>query len=63
MPVSEAAGVWNGWLAPEDYPKVVNPASGQLYTANSRQLLNAGSESSAMAASIWAPAPIRYAKT
>ncbi|WP_348698719.1 penicillin acylase family protein [Duganella fentianensis] len=44
MAVSEAAGVWTGWLAPEEYPKVVNPASGQLYTANSRQLLNAGSD-------------------
>jgi penicillin amidase len=40
----DQAGVWQGWLAPEEYPKVVNPASGQLATANSRQLAGAGAE-------------------
>ncbi|MFC4932277.1 penicillin acylase family protein [Massilia sp. GCM10023247] len=30
---------WSGLLAPEDYPRVVNPPGGQLWTANSRQLL------------------------
>jgi penicillin amidase len=40
----DAAGVWTGWLAPDEYPKVVNPASGQVATANSRQLLGKGSE-------------------
>ena len=25
-----------GWLAPEDYPLVVNPASGALWSANAR---------------------------
>ena len=40
----DPAGVWDGWLAPADYPKVVNPASGQIATANSRQLLGKGSE-------------------
>ena len=27
---------WNGWLAPESYPRIVNPAPGQLWTANAR---------------------------
>ena len=27
---------FTGWLAPQDYPRVFNPASGQLQTANSR---------------------------
>jgi penicillin amidase len=40
----DAAGVWTGWLAPDEYPKVVNPASGQVATANSRQLLGKGSD-------------------
>ncbi|UTY59039.1 penicillin acylase family protein [Massilia sp. erpn] len=35
---------WSGWLAPQDYPVVRNPASGQLHTANSRQLLGPGAE-------------------
>jgi penicillin amidase len=37
-------GVWQGWLTPAEYPKVVNPANGQLATANSRQLAGAGAE-------------------
>lgn len=40
----DSAGVWDGWLAPADYPKVVNPAGGQLATANSRQLAGAGAQ-------------------
>lgn len=28
--------VWDGWLAPEEYPVVKNPASGRLWTANAR---------------------------
>jgi penicillin amidase len=40
----DQAGVWTGWLAPGEYPKVVNPAGGQLATANSRQLANAGAQ-------------------
>jgi penicillin amidase len=35
---------WDRALAPADYPKLVNPASGQLSTANSRQLMGAGAE-------------------
>ena len=27
---------WDGWLAPEDYPVVTDPPSGQLWTANAR---------------------------
>ncbi len=27
---------WNGWVEPEDYPRVVNPASGTLWSANNR---------------------------
>jgi penicillin amidase len=29
---------WDGFLAPNQHPRVVNPAGGQLVTANSRQL-------------------------
>jgi len=42
LTADDAAGVWQGWLAPADYPKVVNPAEGHLATANSRQLAGAG---------------------
>jgi len=27
---------WQGWLAPEDYPRVVDPPDGQLWSANNR---------------------------
>ena len=33
---------WDGLLAPEDYPRIVNPAAGQLWTANSRPLMGPG---------------------
>jgi penicillin amidase len=42
MSVDDPAGVWQGWLAPDEYPKVVNPAHGHLGTANSRQLAGSG---------------------
>ena len=29
-------GGWTGWRAPEEYPRVVDPASGRLWTANAR---------------------------
>ena len=35
---------WDGALAPADYPKVVNPPSGQLSSANSRQLMGTGAQ-------------------
>lgn len=44
LSADDKAGVWDGWLTPAEYPKVVNPASGQLATANSRQLAGAGAE-------------------
>lgn len=42
LTADDAAGQWQGWLAPAEYPKVVNPPQGQLGTANSRQLAGAG---------------------
>jgi penicillin amidase len=44
LTADDPAGVWQGWLPPADYPKVVNPATGHLATANSRQLAGAGAE-------------------
>jgi len=35
---------WDGFLAPGEHPRVVNPAGGQLVTANSRQLAGAEAE-------------------
>ncbi|MDX1498573.1 MAG: penicillin acylase family protein [Woeseiaceae bacterium] len=32
---SDTAG-WDGWLAPADYPRIVNPADGRIWTANAR---------------------------
>ena len=32
---SDAHG-WQGWLAAKDYPRIVNPASGRIWSANSR---------------------------
>ncbi|MFC2144374.1 penicillin acylase family protein [Acidobacteriota bacterium] len=38
VPTSWADGShgWDGWLAPEDYPRVINPANGIIWTANAR---------------------------
>jgi penicillin amidase len=38
VPTSWADGTrrWDGWLAPEDYPRVVDPPSGRIWTANAR---------------------------
>jgi penicillin amidase len=40
VPTSWADGSrrWDGWLAPADVPKVVDPPSGRLWTANNRQV-------------------------
>jgi penicillin amidase len=27
---------WDGWLSPEEYPRIVDPAEGRLWTANAR---------------------------
>ena len=32
---SKGAG-WHGWLAPDEYPRVVNPVSGRIWSANAR---------------------------
>ncbi|MEM9208886.1 MAG: penicillin acylase family protein [Pseudomonadota bacterium] len=29
-------GGWQGWLSPDDFPRVINPASGRIWTANAR---------------------------
>ncbi len=38
LPSSWADGThkWDGWLTPEEYPKVIDPESGQIWTANAR---------------------------
>lgn len=38
LPSSWADGSrrWEGWLPPEEYPRIVNPSSGRIWTANSR---------------------------
>jgi penicillin amidase len=38
VPVSWADGRsgWDGWLAPEEYPRVVDPPAGRIFTANAR---------------------------
>ncbi|WP_338763996.1 penicillin acylase family protein [Massilia sp. METH4] len=41
-PLADGMAGWQGWLRPEEYPRVVNPAGGQLVTANSRQLAGPG---------------------
>jgi penicillin G amidase len=42
--VGEDGSTWNGMLPPQDYPRVVNPADGQLSTANNRQLMGAAEQ-------------------
>jgi penicillin G amidase len=34
----EPGGGWTGWRALEDYPRIVDPASGRLWSANARTL-------------------------
>jgi penicillin amidase len=38
VPQSWADGArgWSGWLAPSEYPRIVNPESGRIWTANAR---------------------------
>jgi penicillin amidase len=40
VPTSWADGTrrWEGWLRPEEYPRIVDPPSGRLWTANARVL-------------------------
>lgn len=42
FPLEQGVPTWNALLAPQRYPRVVNPADGQLTTANSRQLMGEG---------------------
>ncbi|MEX5744155.1 penicillin acylase family protein [Massilia sp. X63] len=42
FPLEEGAPTWSALLAPQAYPRVVNPAGGQITTANSRQLMGEG---------------------
>jgi penicillin amidase len=32
----EEGSGWVGWLRPQDYPRIVNPSSGRIWTANAR---------------------------
>ena len=37
LPVNwSEGGEWNGWLSPDEYPRIVNPESGRIWTANAR---------------------------
>jgi len=38
VPTSWADGSrgWNGWLAPEEYPRIIDPPAGRIWTANAR---------------------------
>ena len=42
FPLEDGVPTWSARLAPERYPRVVNPADGQITTANSRQLMGEG---------------------
>ena len=46
LPASWADGTrrWDGWLAPGEYPRVVDPPSGRLWTANARVVSGAALE-------------------
>ncbi|MGZ5201996.1 MAG: penicillin acylase family protein [Telluria sp.] len=41
---ASTSATWTGLLAPGDYPRIVNPADGQLSTANNRQLMGASAQ-------------------
>ena len=34
----EPGGGWTGWRTPEEYPRIVDPAAGRLWTANTRTI-------------------------
>ncbi|QOY95944.1 penicillin acylase family protein [Massilia sp. UMI-21] len=42
FPLAGDVPTWSALLAPQRYPRVVNPAGGQITTANSRQLMGEG---------------------
>jgi penicillin amidase len=35
---ADGARSWDGWLSPEDYPRILDPEDGILWTANNRQV-------------------------
>ncbi|MBE8166863.1 MAG: penicillin acylase family protein, partial [Shewanella sp.] len=42
---SKADGYWSHWLAPEDYPKIINPKTERIWTANARVATGTANES------------------
>jgi penicillin amidase len=44
FPLQGSEPTWDSLLPPADYPRLVNPADGQLSTANNRQLMGTGAE-------------------
>ncbi|SFC52600.1 penicillin acylase family protein [Massilia yuzhufengensis] len=42
FPLEDGVPTWSALLPPSRYPRVVNPADGQITTANSRQLMGEG---------------------
>lgn len=44
FPLEEGVPTWSAPLAPQRYPRVLNPADGQITTANSRQLMGEGAD-------------------
>ena len=62
VPVSWADGSrgWDGWLAPDEYPRLVDPPNGRIVTANNRVVgSSTGWRSWATAATTRAPGPAR----
>lgn len=33
---AQTENVWDGWLAPDEYPSIINPEHGRIWTANAR---------------------------
>ena len=44
FPLENGVPTWSATLAPGRYPRVLNPAGGQITTANSRQLMGEGAD-------------------
>ena len=59
---SEGGG-WNGWLTAAEYPRIVNPDSGRIWTANARRVVDGRSAcaSSATGVTTSARASARFA--
>ena len=39
---SDGTRYWDGYLSPEEYPRIVNPANGRIWTANNRIIAGEG---------------------